>query len=404
MKKIMVMLVSALMFCGLFSTAVCAAGPKEPVINSQMPDCSLELGSGGVTLFTDAFSPDGGTLEYQWYSSDVGEMSCIRAIDGAEGTSYQVPESLGVKWYCYAVWNNSPGGLKSSPVYSRLICVEFYESEECWIEILNTPDKVEYISGERLDLTGLKVRVYTSDGFFDSQNGDKLEITKAPLTTVGEQKIKVVYGDAFDIFIVTVKEAPHTHTFSDWIITEKPTCTKTGIEVRECDCGYTERETVPAAGHHWDAGKITKKPAKGADGIKTFTCTVCGQIKTEPVKAVNSSPAKPADSKSDSSDGTPESGGSKSDSSDGTPESGSSKSDSSGSSEKPSGSITEKSEASSTSDENSGTEKKELSEKPIFSLIPGWAIAVIIAVAAAGAAAAVLIVLWMKKKNGHNGQ
>ena len=88
MKKIMVMLVSALMFCGLFSTAVCAAGPKEPVINSQMPDCSLELGSGGVTLFTDAFSPDGGTLEYQWYSSDVGEMSCIRAIDGAEGTSY----------------------------------------------------------------------------------------------------------------------------------------------------------------------------------------------------------------------------------------------------------------------------------------------------------------------------
>ena len=54
-------------------------------------------------------------------------MAMIRAIDYAEGDSYQVPEELGVKWYCYAAWN-VVGGLESEPTYSRLIRVEFYEN------------------------------------------------------------------------------------------------------------------------------------------------------------------------------------------------------------------------------------------------------------------------------------
>ncbi len=49
-------------------------------------------------------------------------MAMIRAIDYAEGDSYQVPEELGVKWYCYAAWN-VVGGLESEPTYSRLIRV-----------------------------------------------------------------------------------------------------------------------------------------------------------------------------------------------------------------------------------------------------------------------------------------
>ena len=95
-------------------------------------------------------------------------------------------------YYCYAVWNIK-SGLRSSPVYSRLIRVEYAEGEPTVesIEILSTPDKVVYTSGECLDLTGLKVRIWMSDGYIDSVNGDKLEITTSPLVTVGEQKIKV---------------------------------------------------------------------------------------------------------------------------------------------------------------------------------------------------------------------
>lgn len=285
MKKTISVLLSLIMLCGLLSLTSYAAGPGKPTIETQMPDCYMELGGSGITLFTNASSPDGGTLEYQWYSADVAEMACIRAIDGETGKTFKVPEILGVKWYCYAVWNVASGGEKSEPVYSRLIRVEFYEPnvETVSVEIVETPDKVVYTSGERLDLKGLKVRVYTSDGYFDSLNGDKLTITKNPLVTVGEQKIKVAYGDAFDFFIVTVKAA-HTHKFGEWMVTTKPTCTEDGIKARECDCGHTERAKIPALGHKWDDGRLIKEASADADGEKILTCTVCKETKVEKVK------------------------------------------------------------------------------------------------------------------------
>lgn len=286
MKKTISVLLSLIMLCGLLSLTSYAAGPGKPMIEGQMPDCYMELGGSGITLFTNASSPDGGTLEYQWYSADVAEMACIRAIDGETGKTFKVPEILGVKWYCYAVWNVASGGEKSEPVYSRLIRVEFYEPnvETVSVEIVETPDKVVYTSGECLDLKGLKVRVYTSDGYFDSLNGDKLTITKNPLVTVGEQKIKVAYGDAFDFFIVTVKAA-HTHKFGEWMVTTKPTCTEDGIKARECDCGHTERAKIPALGHKWDDGRLIKEASADADGERILTCTVCKETKVEKVKA-----------------------------------------------------------------------------------------------------------------------
>ena len=87
----------------------------------------MPIGSDGITLFTNVSVPDGGTMKYQWYVTDIENMAMIRAIDYAEGDSYQVPEELGVKWYCYAAWN-VVGGLESGPTYSRLIRVEFYEN------------------------------------------------------------------------------------------------------------------------------------------------------------------------------------------------------------------------------------------------------------------------------------
>ncbi|MGN0633266.1 MAG: hypothetical protein ACI4JW_05295 [Oscillospiraceae bacterium] len=297
MKKLVCLFLTAILFVS-GAVTVFAAGPKEPVINSQMPDCYGVEGGDYITLFTDASSLDGGTLTYQWYSTTVNDISTIRAIDGATGTTYTPPQKVGVAYYCYAVWNTKEG-ITSSPVYSRLIRMEYEESavSTVSIEILSTPDKVVYTSGECLDLTGLKVRIWTSDGYIDSVNGDKLEITKNPLVTVGEQKIKVAYGEAYDFFIVTVNEAAHSHSFGEWTVTTEPTCTESGIKSRECDCGHTERAEIAAKGHNWDSGKVTKEPTKTADGEKTFTCTVCGKTKTEVVKAGSAD-----DSSDDSSD------------------------------------------------------------------------------------------------------
>lgn len=285
MKKILCT-VLVLILCLISAVSVYAAGPQEPKIESEFPDCYCVIGDHIVTLYTDATSPDGGTLEYQWYSTTVNDIATIRAIDDATGGTYTPPQKVGIMYYCYAVWNIK-SGTRSNPVYSRLIKVEYAEGDPTVdsIEILSTPDKVVYTSGECLDLTGLKVRIWTSDGYIDSVNGDKLEITKNSLITVGEQKIKVAYGEAFDFFIVTVKEAPHTHSFGEWTVTTEPSCTEPGIKTRECDCGQTERAEIPATGHRWDEGKVTKEPTETSDGEKTFTCTVCKETKTEVIKA-----------------------------------------------------------------------------------------------------------------------
>lgn len=205
MKKLLLCIMFLLSFVGFAATTVSADGPAKPVIEGEMPDCYMPIGSDGIILYTNASVPDGGTLKYQWYATDIENMAMIRAIDYAEGDSYQVPEELGVKWYCYAAWN-VVGGVESEPTYSRLIRVEFYENSSV-----------------------------------------------------------------------------HTHSFSEWMVTTKPTCTEAGIKTRECDCGVTERAEVPAAGHIWDAGTITREPAPKADGEKTYSCLVCKVTMTEPV-------------------------------------------------------------------------------------------------------------------------
>ena len=129
MKRFVFAIMLVLAIVGSATVTVSAAGPRptQPVIVAEMPDCYMPIGSDGITLFTNASVPDGGTMKYQWYVTDIENMAMIRAIDYAEGDSYQVPEELGVKWYCYAAWN-VVGGLESEPTYSRLIRVEFYEN------------------------------------------------------------------------------------------------------------------------------------------------------------------------------------------------------------------------------------------------------------------------------------
>ena len=206
MKRFVFAFMFVLAFVGFAAATVSAKGPAKPVIVGGMPDCYMPIGSDGITLFTNVSVPDGGTLKYQWYVTDIENMAMIRAIDYAEGDSYKVPEELGVKWYCYAAWN-VVGGLESEPTYSRLIRVEFYKNSSA-----------------------------------------------------------------------------HTHSFGKWMVTTNPTCTEAGIKTRECDCGVTERAEVPAAGHNWDAGTITREPTSKADGEKTYCCLVCKATKAEPVK------------------------------------------------------------------------------------------------------------------------
>ena len=66
-----------------------------------------------------------------------------------------------------------------------------------------------------------------------------------------------------------------------------PTCTDGGYDLYTCSgCGATERRNLTdAAGHKWDGGTVTTAPTETTPGVRTCTCTVCGDIREETIPA-----------------------------------------------------------------------------------------------------------------------
>ncbi|MDE5670820.1 MAG: C40 family peptidase [Eubacterium sp.] len=161
-------------------------------------------------------------------------------------------------------------------------------------------------------------------------SGKELNMSLTSGTTY-EYRAYVVYNSKnyySSISTFTTKgPTPHTHNYNYVTVTIRPTCTEGGYTEYRCSCGdsyignYTSaaghkavtgkavdatcttagktagshcsvcntviitQETVPAAGHSYDTGRITKKPTATATGIKTFTCIDCGATKTETLPA-----------------------------------------------------------------------------------------------------------------------
>ena len=83
-------------------------------------------------------------------------------------------------------------------------------------------------------------------------------------------------------------------------VSEKPaTCTEAGHKAgKKCSvCGETlsGMEEIPATGHQWDEGKVTTEPTCKDKGVKTFTCTVCNETKTEAIDATGHTPVDVAE-------------------------------------------------------------------------------------------------------------
>ena len=66
-----------------------------------------------------------------------------------------------------------------------------------------------------------------------------------------------------------------------------PTCTETGLtegsHCSVCEKVLVEQEVVPALDHDWDDGEVTTPATCTQEGVITYTCTRCGETKTEPI-------------------------------------------------------------------------------------------------------------------------
>ena len=99
--------------------------------------------------------------------------------------------------------------------------------------------------------------------------------------------------------VIATKEIPATgaHTWDNGKVTTEPTETTPGVRTFTCDvCGEVKTEVIPATGahtHKWDAGKVTTEPTATTPGVRTYTCTVCGATRTETIPATGGSTVCP---------------------------------------------------------------------------------------------------------------
>ncbi len=95
--------------------------------------------------------------------------------------------------------------------YANTAEFEFYVVEDgpnYTIEIIQLPKKLTYYQGEKLDMTGMWVRIWTPDGYLDSYDGKYLTYYQGTLDNLGERRINLKYEDAQEPIYVTVIEAP----------------------------------------------------------------------------------------------------------------------------------------------------------------------------------------------------
>ena len=113
-------------------------------------------------------------------------------------------------------------------------------------------------------------------------------VTTAPTETTPGVRTRTctVCGDIREETIPAT--GAHDYRFTK---TVDPTCTDGGYDLYTCSgCGATERRNLTdAAGHKWDGGTVTTAPTETTPGVRTFTCTVCSQTRTEAIPATGAS-------------------------------------------------------------------------------------------------------------------
>ena len=124
-------------------------------------------------------------------------------------------------------------------------------------------------------------------------------VTKEPTEdTEGEKTFTCIVEGCGTTKTEPIPALDHAHKLTP-VEAKEATCTQKGNNAYyACSCGKVfkdaegatettvEAETIPAKGHTWDEGKVTKEPTCTEKGVKTYTCSVCGDTKTEEIATV----------------------------------------------------------------------------------------------------------------------
>ena len=161
----------------------------------------------------------------------------------------------------------------------------FWSRPESSYAIGNTLDIMVFdANGDTVDMKKKYVVELSDD--IAVQSNPQSYYTRLTFTKNGSVTLKVYpkYNpDAAHTFTIV---CGHAHNFNTGTITTQPTCTEKGVRTRTCTiCGEKRYESIAATGHKYSAWKETKAATCTAAGTQTRTCSVCKNVENKTIKA-----------------------------------------------------------------------------------------------------------------------
>lgn len=94
-----------------------------------------------------------------------------------------------------------------------------------------------------------------------------------------------VSGDVLNVNVVGAEHDCGNYKTTDAKNSVEPTCTEAGkksdIVCSHCGKVVTAGEAIPATGHNWGEGEVTKQPGCATMGERTYTCANCGETQVD---------------------------------------------------------------------------------------------------------------------------
>ncbi len=243
------------------------------------------------TIVTDVLpeATVGETYQIQLHSSDADAVYSVQEEDSLLKIGLQLTENgclqgipRNVGRYPFTVMATGVGGTSS-----KSFALVVREAFEPYLQILSKPDRLVYTVGDTVDLTGLKVRYYSSAGeYVELLDGEGLTISVAPFSEEGVHQITVSRAGESQTFPVTVKAASHVHSYKDWKVVIEVGCTEDGRKIGICSCGMEKVTSIAAKGHEMDEGRVQTEPSVGQEGQRIYTCTACGYTRSKVIPAI----------------------------------------------------------------------------------------------------------------------
>ena len=117
-----------------------------------------------------------------------------------------------------------------------------------------------------------------NSGWLYSVNGKAAEVGACDYELSDGDEVIFHYTDNYE---KENTQEEHQHRWGTGVVTKAATCTAAGVRTYTCECGETETETIPVAGHKYGEWKVTSEATVFAPAVQTRTCSVCGNTETQ---------------------------------------------------------------------------------------------------------------------------